>query len=185
LAGNFHPFDPAVADDLVARWQNDNRRKTPISSRDLIARITADAVAEPTEDDYARLGLQPYQILKRKAFIRHFRSAKTYVWKRALMVSIPMRVEQIMDGVNGMLMATGGSLAKSGKQTKSDIALYDEIVDNFNEEGFLSVTIHLTQRILGNVEKQPNSLVVSVSYANYLEQQYQLCQDYLLHNSAG
>ncbi|MBF0357842.1 MAG: hypothetical protein HQL70_04485 [Magnetococcales bacterium] len=175
MAEESYPFDYVDAEQLVAEWQDKSRLNIKISGRKLIERIAADAIAEPSEADYQMLGLKPYQFLKRKAFIRHFRSAKTYVWKRAVMELMPIRVTQIMDGVDDVLMAMGSTTAKSGKQTKLHLLLYDEIVDNFSEEGFLSVTLHLVQRILGDVEKKPDNIVIAVNYSDHLEQQYQLC----------
>ncbi len=129
------------------------------------------------ERDYLLLGLQPYQILKRKAFIRHFRSARTYVWKRVLLDEMPDRVDEIMDAVDGALMAAGGNSPKNWTKSWYDLLLYDEIVDNFSEDGFLSLALHVVQRILGDIEKQPDNLVVAVGYADHLDRSYQTLRD--------
>jgi hypothetical protein len=173
LAEESYPFNDIDAEQLVAEWQDTSRLDIKIPGQKLIEHIAADAIAQPTEADYLMLGLKPYQLLKRRAFIRHFRSARTYVWKRTIMDSMPIRVAQIMDGVDDVLLTMGSSIAKSGKQTKLDLLLYDEIVDNFTEEGFLSVALHLVQRILGTIEKAPENIVLAVNYSDHLEQQHQ------------
>jgi hypothetical protein len=177
LAGNFHPFDSVIADDLVAQWQANTSNQPGFSQRELMLRIAADAIADPLESDYHFLGLQPYQLFKRKAFVRHFRSSQTYVWKRLLMTHLPNLVEQTMDGVQGVLLTAGHSSAKSGNQTRLDMLLYDEIVDNFSEEGFLSVALQVVQRVLGDIEENPDNLVFSVDYAGHLDRRYQLLQE--------
>jgi hypothetical protein len=185
LAANFYPFDSAVANDLVAQWQDNIAHQPKLSVRELITRVSACAITDPQESDCLLLGLQPHQIFKRRAFIRHFRSSHTYVWKRALTVCLPNRVEQIMDGVEGVLLSADKNSVKSGKQTRLDILLYDEIIDNFNEDGFLSVALQVVQRILGDVEKHPDNLVFSVNYADHLERKYQLFQEQLTISSGS
>ncbi len=150
-----------------------------LSGQDLMGRIAGEGLREPLESDYLMVGLNPLQLLKRRAFVRYFRSANVYTWKRAVMVCMPGRGGQVMDGVDGLLLGTGGRGADVGRQIRLDVLLYDELVDNFKEEGFLSVALHIMQRLLGDVEKHPDNLVKAVNYADHLERKYQKCQEQL------
>ncbi|MBF0454198.1 MAG: hypothetical protein HQL72_05190 [Magnetococcales bacterium] len=170
----FYPFDSGVANSLVSEWQQNRSQQNAMSVRELMVHIAACAIADPDESVYQLLDLKPYQLLKRKKFTRYYRSSQAYVWKRVLMVVHPNRVEQIMEGVDGLLRASGGGVARSGEQTRLDLLLYDEIVDNFKEEGFLSVAHQVVIRIGGDIEKKPNNLIFSVRYSDYLDSQYQL-----------
>jgi hypothetical protein len=178
MAGNSYPFNPADAEDLMAQWQSD-QAAPQLSGKDLMGRIAGEGLGEPQETDYLMLGLTSLNILKRRAFIRHFRSANVYVWKRVIMVSMPGRVEQVMDGVDVMLKSAGGRNPDIHKQISLDLLLYDQLVDNFKEEGFLSVGLHVAQRLSGDVEKHPENLVIAVNYADHLDRKYQSCQDLL------
>ena len=180
MAGNFYPFDSSVANDLIAQWQNSSSQNKPLAPRELIKRISNDAITDPLEHEYMLLNLQSHQILKRKKFHRYFRSAKTFAWQQALQKHMPKRVEQIMDAVEGLLKTAGGDVAKSWQQTRMDLLLYAELTDNFNEDGFISVGLQVVQRILGDFDKKPENLVLSVAYAEYLDEQYKKFSEKLI-----
>ena len=93
---------------------------------------------------------------------------------------MPKRVEQIMDAVEGLLKTAGGDVAKSWQQTRMDLLLYAELTDNFNEDGFISVGLQVVQRILGDFDKKPENLVLSVAYAEYLDEQYKKFSEKLI-----
>ncbi|MBF0446689.1 MAG: hypothetical protein HQL67_00665 [Magnetococcales bacterium] len=174
MSGNDHPFDPKLAQALVQEWQtSSNPGSARFSSSELVRRIAGEAIANPAESDYLLLGLTPYQFIRRKRYVRFFRSTRVYVWKRMLQTRLPQQTESILDGVDGLLVAAGGAVANSGRQTRLDILLYDMITDNFAEEGFLSVAHQVVQRILGDIEKKPNNLIFSVALADHLDRQYQ------------
>jgi hypothetical protein len=175
MAGNSYPFNPADAEELVAQWQSD-KADPQLSGQDLMGRIAGDGLGEPQEDDYLMLGLSSLHILKRRKFVRYFRSANVYVWKQVLMLCMPSRVGQVMDGVEGLLQSAGGSSVDIGRQISLDLLLYNELVDNFKEEGFLSVGLHVIQRLSGDVEKHPENLITAVSYADHLDRKYQSYQ---------
>ncbi|MBF0195536.1 MAG: hypothetical protein HQL71_13320 [Magnetococcales bacterium] len=179
MVGDSYPFNPADAENLIAQWQSENRVAPQLSSKDLMGRIAGEGLAEPTEIDYQMMSLTPIQLLKRRAFIRHFRSANVYVWKRVLMTHMPLRTGQVMDGAFGLLESAGKKSAEAGKQIRLDVLLYDELVDNFTEEGFLSVGLHVIQRLSGDVEKHPENLVNAVDFADNLDKKYHSYQ-YLL-----
>ncbi|MBF0445714.1 MAG: hypothetical protein HQL68_08990 [Magnetococcales bacterium] len=179
MAGNSYPFNPADAEELIAQWQSKNRIAPQLSGKDLMGRIAGEGLGEPEEADYLMLGLSSLHILKRRKFVRYFRSANVYVWKRAVMLCMPGRVEQVMDGVEGLLQAAGGSSDDISRQIRLDLMLYDELVDNFKEEGFLSVALHIVQRLSGDVEKHPKNLVTAVNYADHLDRKYQSYQNLL------
>lgn len=179
MAGDSYPFDAAVAEDLVAQWQENRTHKKTMAIREIISRIAGTALVDPEEEDFALLGLSPFQILKRRAFVHHFRSAHVYVWKRVLMACMPSRVEGVMDGVFALLSTSSTEVAKRSRQTELDMRLYDALVDHFEEEGFMSVALHVVQRVLGDIEKYPHNIVVAVHFSGHLEQHYQRLREQL------
>ena len=157
------------ADDLYNEWLNNSQRFQKMDRQAYVDLLLRDLCRVTPGEFYDLFNIYPYQIIKKKRLDAYYLSLLVFVWRKALEHVQPICVA---DRMHLLEMAYTSHLPKAQQRLETmgrHLALFDVIMDNFAEDGFLSVAHHVVIRVLGDIEKKPDNLVFSVQLANYLE----------------
>lgn len=172
-----YPF--AVSEQAVyaleSEWRANMKQAKRTEPSDLVRAIVVDLQADPSQDDFDRLGLRGYRFWQRRAFHRYVRSTRAFVWQRALHAGSPGWEQKIMEDVGQLYVATLSRARKPWQRIQGDLLFFETITDNFAEDGFLSAALHVVVRILGDIEKKPGNLEFSVQLATDMERKFEMC----------
>ncbi len=163
---------PTVA-DLEKEWRenlNKRQRQTPM---DLLNDLQRLMVQEIPENLFWLFDLKVENFIKRRAFIRYYRSARLYAWRRALLSIHPQQVERIMSGFDETFLAVHQGARGKLTTIRNDLDFFEVVTDRFEEDGFLSVALHISQRILGEIEQKPDNLIHAVRLSEHLHDVYE------------
>lgn len=164
---------------LEAEWSGNAQRRKRQTIRDLTAHILRELAAAPEESEYALLALQPHQLLKRRMFARHCAPMRAFVWRQAVLYTHPARLEAFMITLRGRAAELPGMTPARLEIFLNDLTFFQVITDNFNEDGFMSVALHVTQRVLGEIATHPVNLDWAVGLGQWLDERYQQDRDLL------
>lgn len=163
--------EPPTPAALAREWQRNLARK-PQPSQSLgvaLDRFLVTLAAPIPESVYPLLDLKINYFLKRQMLRRYYRSAQVFVWNQALRERWPDQAERVMDLFFQTLAAYPGQSQRRMQALRNDVAFFNLITDHYREEGFLSVALHIVQRILGEIKDKPKNLTNAVQFAAQLD----------------
>lgn len=159
-----------TAAELERMWRQGVQSRRRQGRRDLLNDLLRVATREIDEEAFALFDLGPERFIKRRSFRRYYRSTRIFAWKQALLAVHPRHLEAVLGGFDtGYLKIQPGS-EKQLETIRRDLTFFDVVTDSFEQDGFLSVALHVTLRILGEIEKRPDNLVQAVRLSEHLDQ---------------
>ncbi|MBF0427730.1 MAG: hypothetical protein HQL94_02295 [Magnetococcales bacterium] len=152
---------------LEAEWMENLQRHRRQTIQGLTDWLMEEINVGPDETFFATLSLAGYQILKRRIFARYFSPLLAFAWKQAVLVTHPAKT---MDFLGALERGIDPHLTRS---VQNDLMLFQIITDNFEEDGFVSVALHVVQRVHGDIEKKPDNLDLAVGLSLWMDERYQ------------
>ncbi|MBF0191233.1 MAG: hypothetical protein HQL99_08905 [Magnetococcales bacterium] len=157
---------------LEAEWSGNLQRRKRRTIHDLMGGLLQALSLPPDESHYALLGLKPHQLLKRKSFDRHYPPLLTFVWKQAVLATHPHQAQSFSFALERLIPGLPGMNTRRLELLFNDLTFFQLISDTFAEDGFMSVALHVVQRIHGEVEKQPENLEWAVGLNLWLDERF-------------
>ncbi len=134
----------------------------------------------PTNPFYESMALlATHQMLKRNRARRYFLPLMAFAWWQAILATAPARIESFAGALERGVAGLPGHGHRQVERFRHDLDFCKLITDQFAETGFLSVALHVVQRVHGEIEQHPNNLVSAVGLTQWMEEQYQFYLDYL------
>lgn len=167
-------------DTLETEWLGNLARRRRRTVQDLTDWLMLEVAAGPREGFYGALELAPHQLLKKKTMLRYFAPLLAFVWKQALLATHPAKEEMFLGAMERAMRTLKGSSRRQVAVFRNDLDFFQTITDLFAEEGFLSVALHVVQRVQGEIEQRPENLVMAVGLNQWLDEQYHLFLEQLV-----
>ncbi|MEO5344992.1 MAG: hypothetical protein H7834_01275 [Magnetococcus sp. YQC-9] len=158
---------------LEAEWSGNFTRRKKRTIADLSAIPLREISLGPGETDFAVLGLTPLQWLKRRRFVRHYPAMLAFAWRQAVLSTYPAYNEPFGTTLERLYDELPGIDRERHERFIHDLNFFKVITDNFVEDGFLSCGLHVAQRVLGEINKQPENLDWGVALTQWLDERYQ------------
>ncbi|MBF0626909.1 MAG: hypothetical protein HQL91_01670 [Magnetococcales bacterium] len=158
---------------LEAEWNRNLQQRKRRTIRDVTAAEVVRALAAGPDDPFfALLGLKPHQLLKRKSMMRHFAPLRAFAWRQAVLYTHPAHLELFMATLRVLAADLPGMTRPNLELLFNDLTFFNLITDTFNEDGFISCGLHVTQRVLGEIENRPENLDWAVGVSQWVEEHY-------------
>lgn len=174
--------DEAAA--LEQAWQNNIKPPSAAISKDLITQIATSLRFLPEEIGDSLLQLPWFSWKKRKIFLRYRVSINAMLWYWALREVAVDRAYPLLQTVQPIYSANLGKTMPTWRQIMMDMDFFQTILDNYREEGFLSVAQHVTWRVHGDFTKDLNLLEIAVALAFHIDRVFEECR-IRVHHWAG
>lgn len=158
---------------LEAEWLTNLRQRKRRTLHELTDWMMQQITIGPNEAFYATLNIGPYQIFKKITIQRYFAPLLAFVWQKALLDTHPAKAAACSMAVEREIAGLSWLFRWQMKRFRHDLTFFQTITDLFAEEGFLSVALHVVQRVLGEIEQSPNNLELAVQLSLWLDEQYQ------------
>ncbi|HAT50408.1 MAG: hypothetical protein HQL07_07585 [Nitrospirae bacterium] len=177
------PFqDEAMA--LEQAWQNNIKPQPLSASKELITQIATSLRFLPEEMEDPLLQLPWFSLKKRHIFLRYRVSIHAMLWYWALREVATERAYPLLQTVQPIYSANLGKRMPTWRQIMIDMDFFQTILDNYREEGFLSVAQHVTWRVHGDFTQDLNLLEIAVALSFYMDRVFEECR-VRVHHWAG
>ncbi|MBF0180665.1 MAG: hypothetical protein HQM03_11635 [Magnetococcales bacterium] len=154
---------------LENEWLGNLGRRTRRTVREMAGEALLAANAGPDETFFAALGVASHQVILRHLLRRHFLPLRLFVWRQAVLATHPAWAERLFVALGGQLPGKPAEQAR----IRNDLAFFQLITDQFAEEGFISVALHLVQKVHGEIPRRPGNLDHVVGLNAWLDERYQ------------
>ncbi|MBF0370577.1 MAG: hypothetical protein HQL52_14080 [Magnetococcales bacterium] len=161
------------AASLQEEWQRNMERVKWVSPVDFTAEFLDTLSYGPTEVEFRVVNLEPFRLLRRRTFRKHIFNARIYLWQLAVSQTRPKRAREIKQRFRSLLLTSLNNSQPRFDAITSELTLLDSLLDNLSEEGFLSMAHYITQRVWGDLEKNPGLLPRSIRLGMWLDEIYQ------------
>ncbi|MEO5333721.1 MAG: hypothetical protein H7839_17045 [Magnetococcus sp. YQC-5] len=158
---------------LEAEWLTNLRQRKRRTLHELTDWMMQQITNGPNEAFYATLNIGPYQILKKITLQRYFAPMLAFVWQKAVLDTHPAKAAASTMAVERKIAGLPWLFRLHMKRFRHDLTFFQTITDLFAEEGFMSVSLHVVQRVFGEIEQCPNNLELAVQLSQWLDEQYQ------------
>ncbi|MBF0164911.1 MAG: hypothetical protein HQM01_10490 [Magnetococcales bacterium] len=165
---------------LEAEWTGNLTRRKRRSIAELSAIPLREIALGPDESFYALLGLKPLQWLKRQRLARYHAALLAFVWRQAVLSTHPAYNEPFGTMLERLFGELPGVKRERLERYINDLNFFKVITDTFEEDGFMSPALHVTQRVLGEINKQPENLEWAVDLSLWLDERFQAYRGELL-----
>ncbi|MBF0273032.1 MAG: hypothetical protein HQL98_13360 [Magnetococcales bacterium] len=157
---------------LEAEWNGNLQRRKRRTIQDLMGVLLRDLAIQPDESCYALLDLKPHQLLKRQSLERHYRPMLAFAWKQAVLATHPHHTQLFSAALERLTPALPGMNRRRLEGLFNDLTFFQLISDTFAEDGFMSVALHVVQRVHGEIEKRPENLEWAVGLNLWLDERF-------------
>ncbi|MBF0295398.1 MAG: hypothetical protein HQL96_09435 [Magnetococcales bacterium] len=158
-----------TAATLESEWLGNLGRRTRRTVREVAGEALLAVNSGPDETFFAALGVASHQVIVRHLLRRHYPPLRLFVWRQAVVATHPAWHAPLLAALDGQLPGKPAEVAR----IRSDLAFLQLITDQFAEEGFLSVALHLVQKVHGEIPRRPGNLEFAVSLSAWLDERYQ------------
>ncbi|MEO5362164.1 MAG: hypothetical protein H7838_00865 [Magnetococcus sp. DMHC-8] len=168
-----HWQQPPTAAALHREWMDNLGRAETCSHQALVDRLLEELQGAPSGAFYALLGLQRWQVLKRRRLAHYHPALQVLVWQEALVSAQPLYAARL-----GRLLRHRWSVRRPSDRRRlatidRQLALFDVLTDNLTGEGFLSVALHVVQQVMGRVQQHPTYIILAVQLADHLDNRFE------------
>lgn len=170
---------------LEAEWTGNLTRRKRRSIAELSAIPLREIALGPDEAFYAVLGLKPLQWLKKQRLARYHAALLAFVWRQAVLATHPAYNEPFGATLERLFGELPGINRERRERYVNDLNFFKVITDTFAEDGFMSAALHVTQRVLGEIDKQPENLDWAVQLSLWLDERFQAYRGELLEVELG
>ncbi|MBF0108342.1 MAG: hypothetical protein HQL76_04110 [Magnetococcales bacterium] len=168
-----HPADSDEARVLEQSWRA-NPSPTEIRHRkELIPQIAASLRFATEEFDDPLLRLPWYAWNKRNRLKRYRISINALLWLWALREAAPELAHDTLQAVQPLYSASSTRWSVSWRRIMHDLDFFHSILDNYREEGFLSVAQHVVWRVHGDFVAKPYLLEVAVALMLHMDRTFE------------
>ncbi|MBF0613581.1 MAG: hypothetical protein G8237_00505 [Magnetococcales bacterium] len=164
---------------LEAEWNQNLHKRQRRSPGDVVTLLLRLLAARPDEAFYQLLALRPHQFWQRRQFDRHRVPMLVFAWRQAVLSTHPAQLERCMAVLRLHIGELPGMNRSRQEIFWNDLTFFQVITDTFAEDGFMSVALHVTQRVLGEIEKKPDNLDWAIGLGYWLDEQYQADREQL------
>lgn len=160
---------------LEAEWLGNLGRKMRRTVQELTDGMVLEVTAGPGEAFFATLELGPYQWVKREAMRRYHGPLLSFAWHQAVLEVHPDKAGLFAAALERGI--PGGRRAV--ERWRNDLAFFQTVTDQFAENGFMSVALHVVQRVRGEIAQRPDNLVPAVQLNLWMDERYHFYQEQL------
>ncbi|MBF0341202.1 MAG: hypothetical protein HQL95_09620 [Magnetococcales bacterium] len=164
---------------LEAEWTGNFTHRKRRTMKELTDTLIRELAQGPDETWYALFDLKPHQLLKRRDSLRHHAPMLAFAWRQAVLYSHPARSEPFSALLRQLAPALPGMNRQRLELFFNDLTFFQVITDNFAEDGFLSVGLHVVLRIRGEIETRPENLELAVAVSQWVEERFQSYREML------
>lgn len=164
--------DTAESLALEQTWIKNCQPPAPSSKKALFQEIARTLLYFPDEIADPLLHI-PRIAWKNQQLFRRYRAA-TYalLWLWALQEVVPDRAYPLLQAVEPLYAAPGTTPPAEWRQVMADIDFFRTILDNYREEGFLSVAQHIVWRVHGDFVQNPELVEIAVALSFHIDQKF-------------
>ncbi|MBF0127824.1 MAG: hypothetical protein HQM02_11530 [Magnetococcales bacterium] len=166
---------------LESEWLGNLRRKARRTARELTGSMLLEMREGPDEAFFTTLELSPYRFLKRYTLLRYHAPLLAFAWQQAVLATHPGKAALLFRLLDQGMPGGRREVAR----WRNDLTFFHTITDQFEEVGFMSVALHVVQRVHGEVERRPDNLVWAVGLSLWLDERYQRFLDPLGQTEIG
>lgn len=170
--------------DLEKIWRTNFHNPSPFSRKDMIGKIFSSLRFLPEKIDDPLLQLPPYAWMKQRLLMRYRVSINAFLWLWALKEVAFDRAHSLLRSVEPFYLADGKKKKDSWTRIMLDIEFFETILDNYKEEGFLSIAEHVVWRVHGDFKKNPHLLEIAVALAFHMDRIFEECRN-IVYQWAG
>ncbi|MBF0416277.1 MAG: hypothetical protein HQL79_10980 [Magnetococcales bacterium] len=157
---------------LEQTWYRNSQPPTPAPKKALIQEIARSLLYFPEELADPLLHIPAIAWKKRQLFRRYRAAIHALLWLWALQEIVPDRAYALLQAVEPLYTAPGTTPPAEWRQVMADIDFFRTILDNYREEGFLSIAQHVTWRVHGDFVQNPELLEVAVALSFHIDQKF-------------
>lgn len=161
---------PPAADALQREWLENLGHLESVRYQGVVERLIGELAMEVPETVYKLLGLQVYQIIKKRKLNQYYPSLQVFVWKKALEQAQPLYINRLIWLWRRLFLAR--EARERLERIDHHLALFALLTDNFAETGFMSVAHHVALRVLGKPPEQTAQITAVVELADYLDNRF-------------
>ncbi|MBF0145054.1 MAG: hypothetical protein HQL84_02640 [Magnetococcales bacterium] len=158
---------------LEYTWRTQHQTLSVPHRKDLLPQIAASLRFLPDEIDDPLLQLPWYSLKKQYLFTRYRVSINVLLWFWALREVVADQARDLLQSVEPLYSATRPRWSVSWRQLMIDLDFFLTILDNYREEGFLSVAQHVVWRVHGDFVKDPSLLEVTVALMFHMDRTFE------------
>ncbi|HIJ84851.1 MAG: hypothetical protein HW380_1260 [Magnetococcales bacterium] len=163
------PSPSAEALALENTWLAQAQPPPRAAKMDLTTQIAVSLRLLSEDLDDPLLHLPWFAWRKRRLFMRYRVAINALLWYWALREVAADRAHTLLQLVAPLYTATRSKKSLPWRQIMSDLDFFLTILDNYREEGFLSVAQHVVWRVHGDFTRDHHLLENAVSLAFYMD----------------
>ncbi|MBF0418019.1 MAG: hypothetical protein HQL86_07210 [Magnetococcales bacterium] len=170
---------------LEAEWTGNLTRRKRRSIEELTAIPLREIALGPGEAFFALFGLKPLQMIKRGRLARYHPALLAFAWRQSVLFSHPAYNESFGMTLERLFGELPGSSRDRRERFVNDLNFFKVITDTFEEDGFMSAALHVSQRVLGEIDKKPENIDWAVEMSLWLDERFQAYRGALLEVEVG
>ena len=173
------PDNSPSAVELQRAWFDNMIRLEKCSRQDVVNRLLNDLRQEVPATFCQLFGWQFYQVLKKPMIEAYYPSILVFVWQKALQETHPAEMDRLLSLFESTYLRHQPNAKPHLQTIARHLSLFAVVTDNFTEDGFMSVALHIVQRICGEIEKKPDNLQFAVQLALHMDTHFEAYKDQL------
>ncbi|MBF0423872.1 MAG: hypothetical protein HQL73_12875 [Magnetococcales bacterium] len=167
---------PFIAEEALAleqTWLDNCQSPPPLAKKHLIAKIAASLLLLPEELPDPVLQIPKIAWKRQQLFLRYRVAIHAFLWLRALLEVAPDQARALLLAAQPLYNAAEPTTPVAWSQIMADVDFFSIILDNYQEEGFLSISQHVVWRVHGDFVQHPEFLEIAVALAFHIDQQFE------------